>query len=318
MEGEQPRGGRVRVVWLVGLAAVVFGALVGLAITLLCAGRADEHPLALAMQLPPALDAFSPLAAMPAHEARPAADLAAEHAEDREVLPPRLVRPAGSYLVVLDPGHGGSNTGAAGVIEGVFEKRLTLAMAYLVAARLEQVPGVIVIMTRTEDRYLTLRARSRLANAVGADAFVSLHFNASPGRAQRGFETWVLAPEAMAVDAHAIRAGDGPLRPGVPDDVAAILDDVERNAAQDEALALAAGMQARLAQVWGPTNDRGVRQGSQDVLMGLTMPAVLVEMGFIDQAVEGQLLLDAATRDRLADAVARAILDRRPALTALR
>jgi N-acetylmuramoyl-L-alanine amidase len=235
-----------------------------------------------------------------------------------EPAPPRLERPAGSLLVVLDAGHGGSNTGAPAAVEGVYEKRFTLILAQMVAERLRRVPGVIVIMTREDDRYLTLRARTRLANALGADVFVSVHANASTSRAQRGFETWVLSPEALTVDSRAIRAGDGPTRPDVPAYVAAVLDDVERGAAQGEALALAAAMQRHLGEVWGTARSRGVRQGAQDVLMGLTMPGVLVEVGFIDHPEEGAALLAHDTRERLADALTQAILDRRPAVTAQR
>jgi N-acetylmuramoyl-L-alanine amidase len=215
---------------------------------------------------------------------------------------------AARFRVVLDPGHGGSNTGCAGVVEGVYEKRFTLALSLAVAERL-RAAGVDVQLTREDDRYLTLRERVRSANAAGADLFVSVHANASPSRAQRGFETWVLAPDALDVDTRAIRAGDGPPRPGVLPSVAAILDDAERGSALLPSLRVAAHMQERLAQVWGAARARGVRQGTQDVLMGLTMPGVLVEVGFLDHPIEGASLLLHDVRARLADALAAAILD---------
>jgi N-acetylmuramoyl-L-alanine amidase len=68
-------------------------------------------------------------------------------------------------------------------------------------------------------------------------------------------------------------------------------------------------VQAHLGEVWGPERSRGVRQGAQDVLMGLTMPGVLVEVGFLDHPVEGAALLQGETRERLADAVAAAIAE---------
>src|SRR5262245_4980208 len=116
---------------------------------------------------------------------------------------------AAHLTVVLDPGHGGSNTGAAGVVEGLYEKRITVAIARRVARRL-QAAGATVVLTRSTDTYVGLRERVRRAS--GADLFVSLHANASPGRSQRGFETYVLTPEAL-VDARAIRDGD--VRPGL-------------------------------------------------------------------------------------------------------
>lgn len=213
------------------------------------------------------------------------------------------------FVVVLDPGHGGSNTGAAGVVRGLFEKRLTLALARAVARRLEEHPGVQVMLTRERDEYLTLRERVRLAQGAAPDVFVSLHANASPSRAQRGFETYVLTPEALDVDSRALRADEGAPRPGVPPEVAALVDDVERGWAQPWAVRLAELIQARLAVARGEDGDRGVRQASLDVLMGQSAPAVLVEVGFIDHPVEGAVLLRRDVRGSIADALAQAILD---------
>jgi N-acetylmuramoyl-L-alanine amidase len=215
---------------------------------------------------------------------------------------------ARARTVMLDPGHGGSNTGAAGVVEGLFEKRLTMALARSVARRLEA-RGVHVLLTRTEDRYLSLRERARAANAARVDLFVSLHANASPTRAQRGYETYILTPEALAVDTAAIRGADGPPRPGFDPETASLLDELERGAALPAAAALAERIQARLAEVRGAALSRGVKQAAMDVLMGPTMPAVLVEVGFIDHPVEGVELLTHAVRERIAGAIAQAILD---------
>jgi N-acetylmuramoyl-L-alanine amidase len=228
---------------------------------------------------------------------------------------PTVTFPGGEarrFRVVIDPGHGGSNTGCAGVVEGVYEKRFTLALALALAERL-RAAGVDVVMTRDDDRYLTLRERVRFANRADADLFVSVHANASPSRAQRGFETWVLAPDALDIDTRAIRAGDGPPRPGLAPEVVAVLDDAERGGALVPALRVAERMQTRLSEVWGQARSRGVRQGNQDVLMGLTMPGVLVEVGFLDHPAEGAELLRHETRTRLADALAAAVQDVRAA-----
>ena len=250
--------------------------------------------------------------------AGPLASAAPRHAAGAGTDPLPLVEPvslappptsaAHAFRVVLDPGHGGSNTGCAGVVEGVYEKRFTLALSLAVAERL-RAAGVDVQLTRTDDRYLTLRERVRSANAADPDLCVSVHANASPSRAQRGFETWVLAPDALDIDTRAIRAGDGPPRPGVAPEVAAILDDAERGGALVPSLRVAAHMQERLTKVWGAERARGVRQGTQDVLMGLTMPGVLVEVGFLDHPIEGAELLLHDVRAHLADALAAAILD---------
>jgi N-acetylmuramoyl-L-alanine amidase len=220
-------------------------------------------------------------------------------------------RPPSAFVVMIDPGHGGSNTGAAGVVEGLYEKRVTLALARAVARRLGQERDVIVKLTREDDRYLTLRDRVRRANRGGADVFVSIHANASPTRGQRGFETYVLTADALEVDARALRAGDGPERRGVAPDTAQLLDDVERGAAQPWAARLAEKIQARLAEARPDSPNRGVKQGSMDVLMGPVMPAVLVEVGFIDHPVEGVELLRRDVREAIAVAIADGILDYR-------
>src|SRR5262245_42503665 len=103
-------------------------------------------------------------------------------------------------LVVIDPGHGGSNTGAPGRSPGSYEKQVTLAVARVLQNRLER-EGVKVVMTRQRDEYLTLRERARRANAARPDCFVSIHTNASPEHARRGAETFVLARETAEVEA---------------------------------------------------------------------------------------------------------------------
>ena len=210
-------------------------------------------------------------------------------------------------LVVLDPGHGGSNTGAPGAVAGLHEKRFTLALAREVAARLRGA-GIAVALTRDGDRYLTLRERVQQANRRGGDVLVSLHANASPDHAQQGFETYLLTPGALDADARALRLDDGPARPGVDRRIAYLLDDLERGAAAPAAAALAAELQRRLRGVRGERHDRGVRQGAMDVLYGATMPAVLVEVGFIDHPVEGPDLASPETRALIAAALADGIL----------
>src|SRR5438067_2198467 len=107
---------------------------------------------------------------------------------------------ASPFRVVIDAGHGGSNTGAPGLVAGDYEKRVTLAVARALADEL-RARGFAVVMTRERDEYLTLRERVRRANAAEPDCFVSLHTNASGDRSRRGVETWVLARDAAEVEA---------------------------------------------------------------------------------------------------------------------
>ena len=207
---------------------------------------------------------------------------------------------------MIDPGHGGSNTGARSVVEGVWEKDLTLALARAVAGRLEA-KGIEVRLTREKDEYVSLRERGRRANEWRAEIFLSLHANASPARSQRGIETYLLTPQAVDVDARALRADVGRRRPGVDPATALLLDDVERGLAHRASAGLAAAVQAALVEARPGSGDRGVKQASMDVLYGATMPAVLVEVGFIDHPVEGPELLDPAVLASIADAIAAAV-----------
>lgn len=222
-------------------------------------------------------------------------------------VPAAGVPERGRALVVLDPGHGGSNPGARGAVEGVHEKQVTLAIARKVAALLEA-RGIDVELTRDRDRTMTLRQRVANANQRAADLFISIHANASPARTQRGFETFVLTPAGVDVDARALRADSGTPRGELDPATALVLDDVERGAAQWEAAELAAAMQDHLREVRGDDGDRGVRQDAHHVLLGATMPAVLVEVGFVDHPIEGRELADPAVEDAIAGAIADAIV----------
>ncbi len=209
-------------------------------------------------------------------------------------------------VVVLDPGHGGSNAGASG--SGLREKQVTFTLANLVADRL-RAKGIDVELTRTGDVTRTLRQRAEFAVARNADLFVSIHANASPTRTQRGYETFVLTTKGVDVDGRALRSDVVTTRPGVDAEIGLLLDDVERGAVQWEAADLASRIQRAIKDKRGALGDRGVRQDSQHVLLGANMPSVLVEVGFIDHPIEGKELAQPAVQSGLADAIASAIED---------
>jgi N-acetylmuramoyl-L-alanine amidase len=212
--------------------------------------------------------------------------------------------------VVIDPGHGGSNLGAPGHVEGVHEKKLTLAVARLLRKRLER-DGVNVIATRDADVYLTLAERVRRANAAGADVFVSLHANATPDHRRRGFDTFVLSREVRDIEANV--AGHGSERTPalgasgevVADPVDAVLSRARVRLVARESARLSRAVRAHLGRV--RDNDRGSRQAPYDVLDGLRMPATLIEVGFIDHPDEGTELLQPEVMHRIADAIADGI-----------
>ena len=218
--------------------------------------------------------------------------------------------PVGPFVIALDPGHGGSNLGAVGA-GGLCEKDVTLALARRLAARLERAPGVRVVICRDKDVLVPIRARSRCAADARADLFLSLHANATPAGvapgSQRGFELYVLPPEDVEDDA-TLAALSAPGAAGVWASHA-----VRASAARSAAAARA--LDRRLREALGGALARGVRQSGAalDVLRGAHAPAVLVEVGFLDNALDRPLLGTCAGQDRLADALAAAVLDVRGA-----
>lgn len=213
-------------------------------------------------------------------------------------------------VVVLDPGHGGTNRGAYGAAIGAHEKALTLKLARRVAFHLRQLKaGARVRLTRDRDRYLTLTRRVALANSWRGALFVSLHFNASQSRTQSGFETYVLSAQASDREASRLAQleNSGKKRGKKRDTVSAIFADLEQRAMYVRSLRLAKAVHAALRRSRPNAADRGVRQAPFDVLMGLRMPSVLVEAGFIDHPDESRELSQPPTFDAIARSIAEGI-----------
>ncbi len=217
---------------------------------------------------------------------------------------PARARGGSGPVVVIDPGHGGANEGARAP-DGTQEKQLTLDIARRVrAALLARLPGAEVLLTRNADVPLSLGQRGAFAEAVGAEVFVSIHLNAAPNPQARGVETYFLAAEPCREVLDRYRDDELVARRG--DTVAAIVGDLERSAAAVASAALAAAVQRAAVAASGAVS-RGVRQADYGVLMGLRMPAIVVEGGFLSNAVEGARLLDASYRQRLAEGIAQGI-----------
>ena len=219
--------------------------------------------------------------------------------------------PPGLRTIIIDPGHGGSEQGAIGPA-GTEEKELTLILAKALKRKLEEKLAVQVVLTRSEDADLPLDTRTALANQTKGDLFISIHLNASPASAAHGAETYFLALEAS--DERALAAAEVENRGGPAPGAAtseAGLQLLLWDLAQSQHLAasqrLASLIQEELNRALGLAN-RGVRQAPFAVLMGATMPAVLVELGFITNPSEEARLLDPAYRANLLDAVVRAVI----------
>jgi N-acetylmuramoyl-L-alanine amidase len=173
-------------------------------------------------------------------------------------------------IIVIDPGHGGSNSGAIG-ITGLYEKVVTLDVSLRLAHKLRQA-GAIVVMTRDNDTTLSLNDRVIKAQAAGAHAFVSVHANAHPNRSVSGTETYYYRG----------RAGDV------------------------ESYYLAAHLQTELVKALG-LRDIGVKHGNFHVIRETRMPAALVELAFLSNAYDESLLKTDAFREKSAVAIFRGL-----------
>lgn len=218
--------------------------------------------------------------------------------------------PGGGRLrtIVLDPGHGGSETGAISAA-GVAEKDLTLWFARTLARQLERRLPVRVLLTRTADTDLPLDSRTAFANQHKADLFISLHLNSWFGRGAHGAETYFLsrsATDQRAADAAAFENQDAPEPASDPDlGLELILWDLAQTYHLEESQRFANLVQEELNASLGLT-DRGVKQAPFRVLVGASMPSVVVELGFLSNPEEASRLQDPAYRSELVDALVRA------------
>lgn len=213
--------------------------------------------------------------------------------------------------VVIDAGHGGHDEGATGR-SGLREKDLVLEVSKLLSARLREA-GVAVVLTRTRDEFLSLEQRTAVANDARADLFLSIHANASRSRTPKGVETYFASLDATddAARATAERENSafGAAAPqfAADDPLAAILGDLIATQHLQESSEFAKLAQHALADV-GRSRSRGVKQAPFVVLMGVQMPASLVEIGFLSNPDDEKDLRRARRRAEIADALAEAVL----------
>lgn len=223
------------------------------------------------------------------------------------------------WLVVIDPGHGGDDPGTVGVL-GTKEKEVTLAIGRRLAQRLARDSDVQVILTRDRDTLIALADRPRFAqlggDAATADLFLSIHGNSMPRKpnSTHGFETYFLAlartDEALRValreNASLRFEADRPIEDLDP--LVAMLSDNLSKANLRESRRFATHINQSMGAAL-PAPDRGVRQGPFQVLVGATMPAVLVEVGYLSNRSEEKLLRSPSYQAKIADALADAVVN---------
>jgi N-acetylmuramoyl-L-alanine amidase len=219
----------------------------------------------------------------------------------------------GVQRVVLDAGHGGIEVGARGP-SGALEKDICLAVVRRLQRRLEDELGIEVILTRDRDIEVPLTYRAEVANNRQADLFLSIHANAAHGRGPSGAETYFLSDSGFDQDTRALVALENntmglPDAPGSGnDEISMLLWELANKEYLRESRDLGEVIQRNLNAALS-LSDRGVKQGRFLVLKGATMPAVLVEVGFISNPAEENKLTSAGYQQKLADVLFDSILE---------
>ncbi len=237
---------------------------------------------------------------------------------EREAPPqrePRADRPP--RVVIIDPGHGGHDTGAMGP-SGVTEKEVALAVSRALAEVLAEDPSVEVRMTREGDDFVPLWERGTMATEWKGERpglFLSIHANGLLDRPDvRGFETYFLSEARTEHERRVAAAENAPLRLEGPEErapvddplLAEIIRDLRTFDHQHWSALLAEMIQDELA-TFHPGPNRGVKQGPFAVITNSMMPSVLVEVGFLSHRDEESLLTDPTFHRETAQALARSV-----------
>lgn len=215
-------------------------------------------------------------------------------------------------LVVLDPGHGGDEPGAANDRFGLVESKVALELARLTAKRLSAImPRARVMLTRSDDVGLSLEERSALANSMEADAFVSIHLNASSEPVRRGGVTTFVLDTTKDRQALRLAARENGTRVSEVTGIQSMLAKHHRKSQAEGSMTLAGKIQRHTLKrgraVLPKLSDRGVRRAMFYVLVGARMPAVLVEASFLTYEPEARALARQPYRRALADGIASGI-----------
>ena len=216
--------------------------------------------------------------------------------------------------IVLDPGHGGKDPGAVG-INRLQEKFVNLDIAKKLGKLLEKKLDVNVVYTRTTDKFVPLWERTKIANSSGGKLFISIHANSNKSSSARGFETYLLrsgkidaAIEVAERENAVIEMENHQHEYADFDDASYILASINQNAFMRESEKLAELIQKHMGENINSRN-RGVKQAGFLVLVGASMPNVLIETGFLSNKKEANQLNKSYYRSKIAEAIFDAIVE---------
>ncbi len=240
----------------------------------------------------------------------------ATHSDIREAQPTAsgdrsLIRALGLKIgkIVIDPGHGGHDTGTIGP-NGLEEKDLVLEVSRRLGKLLETRLGAEVVYTRKDDTFIPLETRTAIANQARADLFVSIHANSSHDSAARGVETYYLnftsSPEALEVAARENAVSEKSIYE-LQDLVKKIAMKEKIEESREFAGDVQASLHSGLAMKSPAIRDRGVKKAPFIVLIGANMPSILAEISFVSNPTDEHRLATSEYRERIAESLYRGI-----------
>jgi N-acetylmuramoyl-L-alanine amidase len=262
-----------------------------------------------------------------AAQAAPAPPAPVTPAPPGEPAPPVTARPAAPFggtpeapaiqTIVIDPGHGGTETGVRGP-NGTLEKDVTLAVARRLKGAIEGRLGIRVLLTRDGDQTTGLDERAAVANSNKADLFISLHANASPRASTAGAEVFSLSLDGYGQEAEVASPADGvtlPVFGAAPRVIQLVPWEMAQARYLDQSAALA-GIVADELRQRVPMSPRALARGPFRVLVGTNMPAVLVEMGFLSNPDEERVLTTEPFQNSVVEALLQSVIRFRDRLRA--
>ena len=222
--------------------------------------------------------------------------------------------------IVIDPGHGGYDTGTVGP-SGLQEKDLVLDISLKLKKLVEERLNGEVILTRTDDSFIQLEDRTALANQSQADLFISIHANSSPNRRVSGVETFFLN-FATTADVEEIAARENSSSQKTVFELQDLVKRIALKEKLDESREFAQTVQKSMAnhlQKTRPsTKNRGVKQAPFIVLIGASMPSILSEISFVSNPSDEKLLKSPNYRQKVAEALCKGIEDYVKSLSGIR
>jgi N-acetylmuramoyl-L-alanine amidase len=241
----------------------------------------------------------------------PSSDFAAREAMPTGSGDRSLIRALGLKIgkIVIDPGHGGHDTGTIGP-NGLEEKDLVLEVGRRLGKLLETRLGAEVVYTRRDDTFIPLETRTAIANQARADLFVSIHANSSHDSAARGVETYYLnftsSRDALEVAARENAVSETSIYE-LQDLVKKIALKEKIEESREFAWDVQQSLHSSLAAKAPDIRDRGVKKAPFIVLIGANMPSILAEISFVSNPTDERHLSTSEYRQRIAESLYRGI-----------